>query len=366
MRREMPKKPDVITLLARAGAGKRPKRSRAGILIALVLVGAILAGVYWLARPGKDPVPVAVIALDQVALPGETVPLRAQLFPTERKEDPPDLAGFEVYFEVNPLPGMALPPREELRQEKAVTQAGGEAEVRWKLTTGGQRRSVVVRYAGDKRRRGSDDQASVYVWAPDTALLLVEARHTLLAAGEQQFRDRNPYELPPASGVPQTLVASAAVAAAAAPLGSGPFAAVSLFRAGRQGGGTAEALEQAQAKNYQVVYLATAPARPEHYRKMRGWLQRQFFPPERSFPQGPVLGRDDYSDEQTEAAALRAAVRSLKKRFKEKMAAVARRPEDARVFAEEGVTTFLVGGGKDLPAKVEQVLSWHQAIERLP
>jgi hypothetical protein len=365
MRREVPKKPDVQSLLAKAGAGKKRKRSSAGILIALFLLAALLGLIYLLARPGTEPVPLMVVALDQLALPDEAISLRAQLVAQDGADEDINLEGFDLYFSDSLLVGPAGGPGERPLQEKARTGPGGEAAIEWRYSPGEQPRSFVVRYPGDKRRPASNDQGSVHVFAPDRPLLIVEARHGLLGAGDEQFRKTNVFDLSAVPGIAPSVLGTTSAGLGASSPGIGPLAALSALLAGKAEG-PAEALRRAQAKKYQIVYLATAPGRPAQYRKLRGWLQRQLPPAERLFPDGPVLGRETYTEPQDEAAALRTAVRSLKGRFKGKLIGVVGRAGDARVFGEEGLTTFLVGDGVQLPAKVTQVLSWRELAKRLP
>jgi hypothetical protein len=365
MRREIPKKPDVQALLAKAGAGKKRKRSSAGILIALFLLAALLGLIYLLARPGTDPVPLMVVAPDQIALPDEAIPLRAQLVPQDEGDGDINLEGFDLFFSDSLLVGPAGGPGEKPMQEKAQTGPGGEAAIEWKCPAREQPRSFVVRYPGDKRRPASNDQGSVYVLAPNRPLLLVEARHGLLGVEEEQFRKANVFDLSAMPGVAPTVLGTTSAGLGASSPAISPLAALSVLVAGKAEG-PPEALHKARAKDYQIVYLATAPGRPEQYRKLRGWLQLHVPPADRLFPEGPVLGRESYTEPQDEAAALRAVVRSLKGRFKGKLIGVVGRAGDARIFGEEGLTTFLVGDGVKLPARVTRVLTWRELAKRLP
>jgi hypothetical protein len=364
MRRDEPKKPDMRLLLPQAGTNKKRKPSAAPILIALLLLAGLLGLVYLVSRPGKDPVSLLVVAPDQVALPNESVTLRGQLVPQDEGEEDNDQEGFDLYFSDSPLGGPAAGKGEKPLEEKAVTGTGGEAAIEWRFPARDQPVSLMVRFAGDKRRAPSNDQGSVYVFPADTPLLIVEARYGLLGTGDKQFLKANVFDLPSVPGVAPSVLGASAAGLGATPSGIRPLAALSPLLAGKAGG-PSEALRKGKTKNYRIVYLATAPGRPGQYRKLRGWLQRQL-PAERFFPEGPVLGRQTYAESQDEAAALRAVLRSLTGRFKGKMIGIVGRAGDARVFGEEGITTILVGEGANLPPKVTPVVSWNRAVKRLP
>jgi hypothetical protein len=329
MRRDPPKKPDPLLLLAQASARKRRKRSPAAVLIALAVVVAGLALVVWLTLPGPEPGPLMVVALDQLALPKETVPVRGLLQPQEESDEPADLQGIPVYFAGEAL----LPPREkqpaEKMQEQVQTGADGEASVAWHFPLRHAPFSVVVTYPGDKHRKSSQDTGLVYTWPAQTNILLVEARYALMNASEDHFDRKNIFALAPFQGAPA-------------------------------------ALKQAVAKQYRVVYLATAPSRPADYRKLRGWLQRRLPPAAPLFPEGPALGREDYSAATDLAASKRAVMHSLKTRFRGKLVGVVRRAQDARLFRDAGVITFMVGGKDGPPEKVRQVPGWDQLVSHLP
>jgi hypothetical protein len=329
MRQEPPKKPDPLLLLARASAGKRRKRSPVAILLTLaVLVGGLGLAV-WLAMPGPDPPPLMVIAFDQVGLPQTPVSLNALLRPQEEEEEPVELEGFDLFFVDSRLGGPGVDRAGELLQEQASTAEDGSAKTTWQWDKGPQPHSFVVRFRGDKRHPGSYDVGRVFTWPAKTNLLIVEARYGLMSVGGRAFRKQNIFELAPHPG---------AVAA----------------------------LKQVQARKYQIVYLATAPGRPADYRKLRGWLQRRLPGAESLFPEGPALGRADYSEKTSQAESQRGVLQELKRRFRGKLVGLAGRPEDAVVFRDAGLTTLLLGKGEKPVGNVRQVKSWDKVPAKLP
>jgi hypothetical protein len=329
MRQDVPKKPDPLVLLARASAGKRRQRSRAGILIALALVVGVLAVLAWLSWPRAEPPPLLVIASDQLAPAGHSVTLRAWVRPEDPKMDDADLEGIDLYFADTLLEGVGGKAPGGLR-EKVATGADGRATVRWRPPAGQQPHFVFVRYPGDRQRGRAVDQARVYTWPADSRLLIVEVRSTLMDAAEARRLSRGKILNP------------------------------------RPVAGAAAALSRVRGKRYQIVYLAVAPDRPEEYRKLRGWLQERTATGQGVLPEGPVLGRDDYGSDSDAAAARRGILRDLKQQFKGKMVAVAGRQEDVEGFRAAGMPTFLVGGAAAPAAGVKRVKSWAELAEQLP
>jgi hypothetical protein len=326
MLRDEPKKPDIRSLLARAGAGKGRKRSPVPGLIAFGMLAGLLALIFWLTWPGPDPPPLMVIASDQLALPNQPVTLRAWLRPQAGGGAAADTEGIDLYFADTVLGAPAGEKAADRLQAKEATGPDGGAAVRWKPPAGDQPTQYVVRYPGIKgRTSGSNDTGRVFTWPAETNLLIVEARHGLMSADDAAFRKANVFDLAP------------------------------LARA-------SAALRQALRRGYHVVYLATAADRPEHYLKLRGWLQQPSQTGELLFPDGPALGRDDYAEKANPAAVLQ----SLKQHFAGKLVGVVGRPEDARVYRAEGLSTFLIGDDADVPEKVQRLKSWEELARQLP
>jgi hypothetical protein len=169
----------------------------------------------------------------------------------------------------------------------------------------------------------------VFTWPAKTDILLVEARHALMNANSVDFHKRNIFALPPFPGAET-------------------------------------ALKEARAKKFRLVYLATAPDAPADYRKLRGWLQRRLPPADALFPDGPALGRAEYSGQMDLAAAQRAVIRILRTTFHGKLVAVAGRAEDATVFRDAGLTTIVVGDKGNAAGKKHQVKRWDQVPAHLP
>ncbi len=328
MRRELPKDPDPLLALARAAARKGRKRSVVPALIAGAVLIALLAVVLWFTWPTPDPPQLFVVAFDEAAGPVEEATLRARLEPVGGPEDV-DLAGRDLFFAESVLGGSGRKKDGQQLQARATTDADGMAAVTWRFPMSDQPAPFVVRYPGDRRHPAARDMARVFTWPADARLLVVEARHALLDVDEARFRKANPIALQPVPGA-------------------------------------AAALQKARAKNYHVVYLAVAPERPADYARLRGWLQRPAARGGPLFPDGPALGRPDYGDECDEAAARRAVLGRLKKRFRGPLVGIVNRPADARAFREAGLTTFLVGEPAKAPRHVRAIKSWDELPGKLP
>jgi hypothetical protein len=232
------------------------------------------------------------------------------------------LEGVELYFADARLGGPVDKKAGNLLQEKVSTGSEGQAGMTWQFPRGEQPASFVVRYRGDRHRPSSYDVARAFTWPARTDILLVEARHGLMNASDAVFHKRNIFALQPLPG-------------------------------------SEAALKATRAKHYRIVYLATAPAEPADYRKLRGWLQRRLPPADALVPDGPALGRADYSEQTDLAASQRAVIRTLRTTFHGKLVGVVRQEKDAQVFRAAGLKTIVVGGKS-------QGKGWNQVPALLP
>jgi hypothetical protein len=322
------KKVDPILALARTHAGRSGKRrKRPGLLIAIALAIVVggLALIAWLNRSEPEPVPLMVVATDAVTAAGDSVVLRAWLRPQNGKEEGALLAGQDVYFVDSMLASLDDHKGAGGILEKATTGDDGEATVSWKPPDNPP--AVWVRYPG--RNPPSYDGPRVFVWPADSKILVVEARHALMAADTRAFRRLQVTQIQSFPGAFQ-------------------------------------ALQQASARGYRIAYLATAPDRPQSYHKLRGWLQRRSPLSPGNFPEGPALGRPSYAGDGEEKGAMRDALRALKRRFKGSLMGVAGRASDGELFQEEGLETYLIAVAAKAPRGVKLLQSWNELGNALP
>jgi hypothetical protein len=324
------KKPDPVTLLAQNRAAKARQQVRKGVLLAVLALLLLLGLIGWLAWRSPKDLPVRVVAFDQVATPDVPAALRAQLRPENPEDEGANLDGHALFFNDSMHGGQIGKPRANpLRGEKATTDKAGAGAVQSSYPASDRPYPFVVTLLDDQEKLRSYDNAAVYVWPPGSRLLVVEARSALLKETEEGFRSKKPFSL------------------AAYP-------------------GAAAALKKAARGKYRIVYLATGPTRPEDYQKLRGWLQRFIPVTGRVFPEGPTLGRPNYSDGSDEAGAQRQVLRFLRERFRGRMVGLVRRAGDARVFQEAGLATALIGKDPDAPRGVKRVKSWAEVDRALP
>jgi hypothetical protein len=324
MRRDIPKNVDPLLLFGRPKAGRGRRRSFAFLLVAFAVVVGGLALIAYLAWPAPDPPRLAVVAFDALGVPDASVSVRAVVRPQFVKDRAADVDGRPILF-VDPGPP-AQPGKKPVEPRRATvsTRADGEAIVAWSFGRAGPPWGIVARYAGDDQSPRPEDMSHVFIWPATERLLVVEARYGLMNASEVRFQKNNVLALR-------------------------PFA------------GAREALGQARAKWYRIVYLAVAPDRPADYRRLRGWLQRS----ENGFPEGPALGRPSYHGDAGEAD-LAPLLRALKEKFREPIIAVAGRSVDARALAGESARTFLIGEQGALPANGQRLKAWADLAGKLP
>src|SRR5262249_22710777 len=128
----------------------------------------------------------------------------------------------------------------------------------------------------------------------------------------------------------------------------------------------AAALQAAQAKKIQVVYLALGPDRATTYRKLRDWIELKSSPEEKLFPAGPVLGRPAYGPGTTVAEARRQLLAELKERFAGKLTAVAGTIETAEAFRGAGATVLLLSDAAGATPGVVRLAAWKELADHLP
>jgi hypothetical protein len=267
------------------------------LLVVLFFVGPLAILVWWLATTPEVP-PLDVVAFDQVAVPGEPIVVRAQLIPDDETSSTPRLSGLTLHF-VDPNPG---------RGDKSInvlSDARGVGHCDWILPGNEAMAEVEVRYIDTGRKQGAQSRARLFVLPRAAKILLVDVE-TLTDAVVEEFWQR------------EDLGAQPVLAEAAA------------------------TLRLAADKGWQVIYLATGPAHPFGYRRLRDfWIARRVSDnAESEIPGGPVLARPDYDCEV--AAAQRDITAYLRQRFQGPLLAIARRPEASAALRQAGITTFEV------------------------
>jgi hypothetical protein len=311
MRRPAVKKMDAVLLLAKASFGDRRRRSPARILITLAVVAGLLGLLAWAVWPNPLLPPLIMAAFDQVALPNETVSLCAGVQPIDQDRAGFNLAGCELFF---------LDLSDQALLAKVATRSDGTASLSKSFAANAGPPQVLVRYRGEESRLG------VFVWPAESRLLVVDADHALADVDEERLWTLNNLDIRPVSGA-------------------------------------AKALQSACGK-YRVIYLSAAADRPSRYRKLRALLgpgggQEQF-------PGGPLLARADRAVDSDPAVFQHVAIVGLTKRFCGKAVGVVRRADEAEIFRNAGLQTFLVGDANSAPEGIIPVKSWADLSGKLP
>jgi hypothetical protein len=310
---------EAIRLLAKASFGNRRSWSLGRIVTTLVLLLLVFGVVGWLVWPSPQLPPLKLAAFDQVALADEKVSLCARLGPVEGESRGLNLAGCDLFF---------LEPKTALRV-KVVTQRDGAASTSASFAATDVPVEVIVRYPGkDHRQRGDEAKSRVFIWPAETTILLVDADHALADTDEEGLWTRHNLDLHPVPGA-------------------------------------AAALRKARAK-YQIVYLTVEADRALRYQKLRVWLEQSWATREEQFPAGPVLAAASRPPGTEAAGFPQSVIKDLKSRFSGQPIGVARRIEEARLFHEAGLQTFLLNDAAEVPEGVHVVRSWKELATLLP
>jgi hypothetical protein len=314
------KKPlDALLVLAKASFGDRRRRSPARIAVTTLLFALPLAVLIYLLWPGPEQPPLLLAAFDQVALTGETIALSACVESLSEERTKAGLAGRDLYFH-------------ELQadwRERLATNRDGMATVRRSFPIAGAAVEIMVRYPGDGRRiPPGQAKARVFVWPPETAVLMVDAERTLADLDAASWWNKSNLDIRPR-----------------------PSAVASL--------------RAARAK-YRIGYLSVGADRPSRYNKLRAWLERGWAPEHEQLPDGPVLSRACRSPEEGPAEFLREFVKDFNRRFRGPLVAVTGNGQNADLFHEAGWRTYLMNDAGDGPAGVTVIKSWAELNPLLP
>jgi hypothetical protein len=320
---------DALLVLVRASLGDR-RRSPVRLVLAVLLLVLLLGLPIYLLWPTAERPLLLLAAFDQVALPGETVPLCARIEPLGEAEPRANLAGCRLYFQelqsdwrqelATDHDGKVIVPMSPTRQRGSPSPAH-QAPADLPL-------EIVVRYPGEgPRQPGTQSRSHVFVWPLESSLLLVDAERALPDEDPAKLWTANNLDIRPRSG------------------------AVACLRAIRA--------------KYRIGYLSAGADRPSRYNKLRAWLERSWAPEPDQFPDGPLLARACHLS-LSETEFLQATLKDLKERFQGPAVALTAHAENARLFHQAGWRSFLLSETTDSPEGVTVVPSWSELNRRLP
>jgi hypothetical protein len=308
---------DALQVLAKAAFGDRRNRSTSRIVVTLLVLVLLAAVPVWLLWPDTERAPLLLASFDQVALPDETVSVCARV-EALGAETTTNVPRCDLYFG-------------ELRSnwgEKVATDRHGMAMIHRSFSPADSQAEITVRYPGDgQRRHGSQARARVFIWPPESSLLMVDAEATLPSGDAAAIWTTNNLDLVPRSGV-------------------------------------AACLRAARAK-YRIAYLSTSAGRPSRYNKLRAWLERGWAPEQDQFPDGPVLAPACRPPLSEPTEFLKATPTDLKIRFKGTVVGIMADEHSARIFREAGWRTFLLSETRNAPEGVTVVRSWSELSGQL-
>ncbi len=299
----------------------RPWLIVGGALLAAIALLVLLA--WWLYDQPALP-RLEVVVFDAVAAPDEPARVAAQLaFP--RPGDLPQslLAGRDLVF-LNLK--AAMMPGQQGHQVKTASDAEGRAVVDWPAPAAGKSETIIVRYVDVRQKHGSSDQATLFAWAKDRKILLVDVDEAL-------------YQKPPAPA-PDAPADNVAPPAAA------------------------QALREAERRGYRIGYLAAASASPLEYRVVRGWVTGQWAGKD-GLPIGPVLGRRDYPSSIDADQARRERLDDLRQRLGTNVTFVTRTAFAAGAATANQLRAIVIEPGENVPGAM-RVRGWAEVPSVLP
>lgn len=291
-------------------------------------IAALLGLVVWYFAPSGEPASMAVVAFDDLAVPGTEVKLQGRL---EAADGTAPVAGQDVLF----IDNQTLPvPGQPAREAPVKTGRHGQALREWTWPPETAQGNFSLRRIGLKFRAGLEDRGRIFFIPPATPLCLVQIEETLtLTRAEDWLKEANTQIVP----LP----------------------------------GAADALREARQRGYEIVYLAVAAERALLYERMRGWLRLRSTNPTAPLPAGPVLGRfvlhatdQDNKPWQMTASRLGSQFPLPKTDGAPRHLAIAGTPDAAQQLHAGGLRTLYVGAGAPAPAGVERVAGW-EGIQQL-
>jgi hypothetical protein len=323
MAEKNPERAEAMAKQLRAKMSTQRRRTSRTFLLLLLLAAIPLAFLAWWYWPRGALPRLDATAFDAVAVPGEALSLHAQLTPEEAGAVAPDLGGAEVYFAELALQG---PQGEPPQQVRVRSTPDGVAAAGWKAPAAEEVVYFQASYTDPRGLYRREDRARLFTWKATTPLLLVEL-DALAAGGADAWAKAHVATIP-----------------------------------AREAAG--KALQAANEKRYQIVYIGRGAASPVVYRKMRVWLEAKA-QEVTLLPDGPVLGHVPAAGEAPTPGGWAAVFRGLKQRFRGPVVGVARDVPLAETFRAAGVPALLVGDA-EVPRGMTRVAAWEDLLAKLP
>lgn len=300
---------DELTRQLRAAVRKKRRLiTLPGLLLLMVLFGLPTSFFLWWFWPSPPPPRLGVIAFDQLALPDETVPLTAELWPEGGNWNRTSPRGWDLDFH---------PPGGPKGKTKSAANGLGVVPI----TTPGQEGIIrlEVRLAATRNQRGAVDEAKIYSLPAETSLLIVDVHDTLTSADKDDWRKKNLVDIPPVLDAVATL---------------------------------------SQVKS-RVVYLATIPESPLERRKVRSWVADHLGTQKPGLPPGPVLSLSRSGEKKDGEAARKEILGELAGRFKGPITAILGSVDAANLAKSLGMRAIYFGIGT-APQGVASARSWEE------
>ncbi len=290
------------------------------IIVTVILIALPVAFLVWFFWPRPDPPELLLVAFDQLVVSGENPDLQASLHHLPDTEVKGRLGNWPIHFQE----GMGRLEKPNWHLKTQSTAEGG-ATVTLEKSLEMPRTSLLVRYVPGQDHRGSQNNASLFRWAPETPILLVDVETTLTPADLsvwKEFSVRDIARDKEASAVLHSLV----------------------------------------EKKIAPVYLAGFLDHPLLYRKARDWIKDRPSVKQLPFPDGPVLGRLNYQDTSHPLESVKELVETLQGKFTGPRFAITKNPELARVYEAGQFRTFFLGKKKSRLDGVTVVSSWGELV----
>lgn len=325
--RQRPSKEELEALLRSEVRRRRPRSALIVLVAAVLLVGPIALCVWWF-WPPPDPPAVVLTAFDQLAASSQPALLHAQLELQPDENRDLSLANWPILFqEIQTVPRAGEPA---LFAQKVRTETDGSAAVEMSAPAKGGVIDMAVRFVPEGRARSAEDRARLYCYPADGPLLIVDVETSLTAAPLPKWTTEHIRDIAPVAAAFQALQETLA-----------------------------------SLKEGHIVFLAGTVERPQEYRKVRGWVQAAALTHGLFRLHGPVLGRVSYTESDTAGPWLPRRLQAIRQSFSRQPLGVTAHLPTARIFQQEGLSTFLIGNYSAAPEGVILLRSWQQLPERV-